>query len=358
MSSGKIHTVLGIESSCDETAIAVVVDGVTVRSSVVASQIDLHKIFGGVVPEVASRNHLKVISQLYRHALDEAQIAAEELDAIAVTQGPGLIGSLLVGATFAKALGLGLGIPVIPINHVHAHVHGALLSVPHISVADIFPCLALVISGGHTHIYRLDSPTSFKLLAYSLDDACGESFDKVAKLLGLPYPGGPQIETLALRGIPGAVKAPKMIEAKKRTHLSYSGLKTFVYTWLQQQKQHLTEQAKSDLALAFQEEALGQICRKTAEAYSLNRDVKTVLVAGGVAANQRFRTLMAAALDETNTLKIIFPDLKYCSDNAAMIATLGYYQAQATSGGNALTHLDLSWDAFPRYVFPEEGPVG
>lgn len=347
--------ILGIESSCDETAVAVLQDGHLVRSSVIASQVELHKKFGGVVPEVASRSHLEVISELYRACLSEAGLSGSELGAIAVTQGPGLIGSLLVGATFAKGLGLGLEIPVIPVNHVHAHVHGALLSHPTATDAPLFPSLSLVVSGGHTHIYRMNGPTHFELIAYSLDDACGESFDKVGKLLGLPYPGGPQIERLARGGKPGSIKMPKMIEAKRRLHLSYSGLKTFVYTWLQQQREPLTDQQKGDLAFAFQEEALGQICRKTGEALAANADVKSIIVAGGVAANVRFQELMHLEL-QTNgksPVQVLFPDLKYCSDNAAMIAALGYHMIQ-DQALQSHEYLDLSWDAFPRYNYPEK----
>ncbi|RZA16354.1 MAG: tRNA (adenosine(37)-N6)-threonylcarbamoyltransferase complex transferase subunit TsaD, partial [Proteobacteria bacterium] len=307
--------ILGIETSCDETAAAIVDDGRVVRSSIILSQIDIHQKFGGVVPEVAARAHLKVIDAIVEEALEKAGCSLADVDAIAVTQGPGLIGALLVGIAYAKGLALASGIPLVPVNHVEAHVHGALLGLTE-KTQELFPCLALVVSGGHSNIYYMNSPTEFELMAYSIDDACGESFDKVAKLFGLGYPGGPAIERLARDGDPSKIPMPKMMEQKDKLQFSYSGLKTFMVNMNHRQK--ISGQALNDAAAAFQEEALGQLVRKL-ETVSKMRKARCLLVAGGVAANQRFRALVHERL----AIPAYFPQLSYCSDNAAMIAALG-----------------------------------
>lgn len=333
--------ILGIETSCDETAAAVVEDGRVVKSSIVLSQIEIHQKFGGVVPEVAARAHLQVIDAIVDEALAKAGVSLREIDAIAVTQGPGLIGALLVGIAYAKGLALASGIPLVPVNHVEAHVHGALLGLKE-STEELFPCLALVVSGGHSNIYFMQSPTEFELMAYSIDDACGESFDKVAKLFGLGYPGGPVIERLARDGNPRAIPMPKMMEQKDKLLFSYSGLKTFMVNL--KQKQDISGQALNDAAAAFQEEALGQLVRKLESAARL-RSARCILVAGGVAANQRFRSLVAEKLP----IPAYFPQLSYCSDNAAMIAALGFHHFQSSRDGAEFHKLD--WDAFSRYNF-------
>ena len=191
--------VLGIESSCDETAVAIVKDGNNVLSSVISSQVAKHAPYGGVIPEIAAREHLNAIGPLFNQAIKEADIDPSQIDLIATTQGPGLVGALLVGSTFAKGLGVSLGVPVLPVDHVHAHVHGALLGLPESvgSASDLFPALSLVVSGGHTNLYWMESPVQFRLLAATVDDACGECFDKVARMWNLPYPGGPVIEKMA-----------------------------------------------------------------------------------------------------------------------------------------------------------------
>lgn len=333
--------ILGIETSCDETAAAIVEDGRVVRSSIVLSQIAIHARFGGVVPEVAARAHLQAIDTIVDEALNKAGCRLADVDAIAVTQGPGLIGALLVGIAYAKGLALASGIPLVPVNHVEAHVHGALLGLKE-KTEELFPSLALVVSGGHSNIYYMKSPTEFELMAYSIDDACGESFDKVAKLFGLGYPGGPVIERLARDGDPKAIPMPKMMEQKDKLQFSYSGLKTFMVNL--NHKQKISGQALNDAAAAFQEEALGQLVRKL-ETVSKLRPAKCLLVAGGVAANQRFRALVSERL----AIPAHFPQLSYCSDNAAMIAALGYHhfvKAQAPSDFHK-----LDWDAFSRYQF-------
>ncbi|MBC7659624.1 MAG: tRNA (adenosine(37)-N6)-threonylcarbamoyltransferase complex transferase subunit TsaD [Chitinophagaceae bacterium] len=334
--------ILGIETSCDETAAAVVENGRTVHSSIVASQIAIHQKFGGVVPEVAARAHLQVIDAIVDEALAKAGVSLSAIDGIAITQGPGLIGALLVGIAYAKGLALASGIPLIPVNHVEAHVHGALLGLTQ-TTEELFPCLALVVSGGHSNIYFMKSPTEFELMAYSIDDACGESFDKVAKLFGLGYPGGPVLERLAREGDPKAIPMPRMMEQKDKLQFSYSGLKTFMVNL--KNKQQLSEQDVKNAAAGFQEEALGQLVRKLETAHHL-RSAQCLLVAGGVAANQRFRAMVKERLPR---LPAYFPQLDYCSDNAAMIAALGYQHFAKDPKDPAFHRLD--WDAFSRYQF-------
>ena len=330
--------ILGIESSCDETAIAVVKNGKQVLSSQIASQTLLHEQWGGVIPEIAAREHLAALKFMYEEALRESSTDIKSIDAIAVTQGPGLVGCLLVGVSFAKGLALAVRKPLIPINHVHAHVHGALLGVDQ-SNEELFPTLALVVSGGHTNLYYLNSPLEFELLAHTMDDACGESFDKVGKMLGLPYPGGPHVEALARKGLASKVNLPTMMERKSQMAFSYSGLKTAVSLAIKHPKANVQPE---DIAAAFQEEALGQLIRKLIEAIRLKPKAKSILIAGGVAANQRFRELMALKIK----LPSLFPPLQYCSDNGAMIAAMGYYEATAKPPSS-----ELNWDVYSRYPF-------
>jgi N6-L-threonylcarbamoyladenine synthase len=343
--------ILGIESSCDETAVAVVKDGREVVASRIWSQTAAHAPFGGGVPEVASREHLRIIDPLCRGVLAEAKIDLNDIDAVAVTQGPGLIGALLVGVAYAKGLALALKKPLVPVDHVHAHIHGALLGVG-APPDEVYPTLALVVSGGHTNLYYMPGPTSFQLLGSSIDDACGECFDKVAKLLGLGYPGGPVVEKLARQGNPDAVAMPRMITEKGRLEFSYSGLKTFMANTIHNAKEPLTEQRIADLCASFQAAALGQIVRKIKEALAVSPSPpKTILIAGGVAANQRFREMMAAEV----AVPAKFPPLAFCSDNAAMIAAFGYhlFVAGLARGETFRAH---AWDAYSRYDFGATAP--
>ena len=332
--------ILALESSCDETAAAIVASGNHVMSSQVYSQIETHKVFGGVVPEVAAREHLKVIDGIVKATLQEAEMSLADIDAIAVTQGPGLVGALLVAISYAKGLA-SAGKPLIPVNHVHAHVHGALLGLP--EEFNHYPALALVVSGGHTNLYRMASATSFELVAHSIDDACGESFDKVAKLLGLGYPGGPKVEELATSGDPSRYVMPVMMAEKARLEFSYSGLKTHIVNLLRQSTEQLNQQAKADICAAFQEAALDQLVRKMKFACE-QQAPRAIVIAGGVAANQRFRSLLTAA----TPTPCYFPKLAYCSDNAAMIAALAYYQYQESPC--QYQQEQHSWDAFSRYA--------
>ncbi len=336
--------VLGIESSCDETALAVVEDGHKVLVSLVASQVAQHLPFGGVVPEVAAREHLKMLSPM----LEELKVklgwnSLAKIDAISVTQGPGLIGALLVGVAFAKGLSASLKKPLVPVNHVHAHIHGALLGVAQEQRTQ-YPVLALVVSGGHTNLYRMTSPLDFQLVASSIDDACGECFDKVAKIFGLSYPGGPEIERLAKTGHSKKVVMPRMVDEKSRLEFSYSGLKTFMANLYHREDKPISAERMGDIASAFQEEALGQIARKLRRAFEIFPDTKAVLIAGGVAANSRFRSM----LQEVLPCPALFPPLDYCSDNAAMIAALGYHTLQSPQFS-----LNQDWDAYSRYDFDQ-----
>lgn len=337
--------ILGIESSCDETAASVVEDGMRVLSSKIASQIEVHAVFGGVVPEVASRQHLAVIDQIVRDALSEANVTIADVDAIAVTRGPGLIGALLVGVSFAKGLAIASGKPLIPIDHVHAHIHGGLIGLDR-KAEDFFPCLALVVSGGHTNLYTMNDWTSFRLIGNSIDDACGECFDKVAKMLGLPYPGGPKIEALAKTGDRSKFPMPVMVAEKGRLVFSYSGLKTHMVNLINTHKNKMTPETMADLAASFQHAALDQIVRKLGEAIESGPGYKSLLVAGGVAASQAFKRMVA----ENLSVPAYFPDPRYCSDNAAMIAAYGYHLMQAEKSGSR-RFFEHSWDAYSRYDF-------
>lgn len=332
--------ILAIESSCDETAASVVESGNRVLSSVVASQIEVHKKFGGVVPEIAAREHLRLIDPIVREALKQAELDLRQIDAIAVTQGPGLIGALLVGISYAKGLASAKNLPLIPVNHVLSHVHGAALGID-APWSELLDCLALVVSGGHTNLYHMSSPTDFKLVANSIDDACGECFDKVAKVLGLAYPGGPQIEKKALSGDKKKYPMPKMVEENARLSFSYSGLKTHMINLKRKLSQPLDEQEISDLSACFQEEALEHLVRKLKQAIKLHKP-RSLMIAGGVAANQRFRELVNAEIQ----VKAYFPALKYCSDNAAMIGALAFHLYQSRPKEQFFAY---DWDAFSRY---------
>lgn len=340
--------ILGIESSCDDTGVALVEDGRRVLASCVSNQTSIHAAFGGVVPEIAAREHLSNIYPLYEQALKLSGLRPEQIDAVAVTQGPGLIGALLVGISYAKGLASSLEIPLIPVDHVHAHIHGALLGLPsEVALQDLFPGLALVVSGGHTHLYLMRSPTEFTLVASSVDDACGECFDKVAKVLGLPYPGGPAIEALARGGNAQRFPMPRMLANRKHLAFSYSGLKTHMASTIRSLGE-VTDQDKADLCAAFQEEAFGQIVRKVKLASAqISVPLKSLLVAGGVAANKRFREILAAEL----RFKAYFPQLQYCADNGAMIAAYAWHRYQQAN--DKALFGEQSWDAYSSYRYAE-----
>lgn len=316
--------VLGIESTCDETACAVVRDGKEILSNIISSQIDLHREYGGVVPELACRRHIDVIIPVLDEALRKAHISLNQIDLIAVAHGPGLIGALLIGLNSAKTLSLALNKPFIGINHIEAHLYAALMSY-HKPV--LFPCLGVVVSGGHTSLVLMKDIGTYELIGQTVDDAIGEAFDKVAKMLELPYPGGPQIEALAKEGDPKrfAFKAGNV--KGQPLHFSFSGLKTAVLYALKGQNNEqaniytLSDQLKKDLAASFQHAALSDVVHKTLLAATIY-GCTTIIFGGGVTNNRRLRELFS----ETNSnLNYIWPDHALTMDNAAMIAGLGYH---------------------------------
>jgi N6-L-threonylcarbamoyladenine synthase len=317
--------VLGIESSCDETAAAVVRDGREIVSSVIASQIDLHKKFGGVVPELASREHLSKIEPIVLDALKEAGVSFRDLDAIAVTQGPGLIGSLLVGVCYAKALAFGLDIPLIGVNHIEGHVYSVVFENPAIE----YPALALIVSGGHTNLFFIPEEGQYKVVSRTRDDAAGEAFDKVAKMLGLGYPGGPIIERLAKEGNEDAVRFSRAKISDGRPDFSFSGLKTAVSRHIAENSITPCGPGKSpgpeikDLAASFQKAVVTSLVG-TMEKLTSEFNPKTLIVAGGVACNLALRGAAEAAGEKLG-LPVYFPSQHLSTDNAAMIAAAGSF---------------------------------
>jgi len=336
--------ILGIESSCDETAASIVEDGREIRSSVVASQLQTHAKYGGVVPELASREHLRAIVPVVRQALEFAGTRLDQLSAIAVTAGPGLVGSLLVGVTYAKALCFARNVPLIAVNHVEGHIHSVLLDNPELQ----FPALALVVSGGHTHLFEVREMGDYRLLGKTRDDAAGEAYDKVAKLLGYGYPGGPVIDRLAAYGNPRAVKFTLAKMKGNELDFSFSGLKTAVLRWTEQhdiseeiarRKQlvnpvfedwiAVTPQQTLDLLASFQFTVIEELLRR-AILSAEQLGAESVIVAGGVACNQGLRTQAARA----SALNFFFPSPGLSTDNAAMIAAAAFpkFQRQEFSG--------------------------
>lgn len=316
--------ILGIESSCDETAAAVVRNGREILSSVIASQIEMHKPWGGVVPELASREHLEKIEPIVAEALTRADVPLSSIDAIAVTNGPGLIGSLLVGVCYAKALAYALGVPIIGVNHIEGHVYSVAFENPPVE----YPALALIVSGGHTNIFHVPQEGSYKVVSRTRDDAAGEAFDKVSKMLGLGYPGGPIIENLAKDGDMSKIKFTKAKISDGRPDLSFSGLKTAVARHLQENQ--ITPsingseptQAINDLAASFQASVIEALVG-TLEKLAIQLQPKTLIVAGGVACNLALRTAAESAGQKLN-LPVYFPSKHLSTDNAAMIAAAGY----------------------------------
>ncbi|MBP8130166.1 MAG: tRNA (adenosine(37)-N6)-threonylcarbamoyltransferase complex transferase subunit TsaD [Candidatus Hydrogenedentes bacterium] len=313
--------ILGIETSCDETGVAVVADGRRVLINEVASQVDLHRAFGGVVPEIASREHTRVISQLVRRAL---HAASGGIDAIAATHGPGLMGSLLVGVCFGKALAYARKMPFVPVHHIEGHIFSAFLSDP----APQFPFLALVVSGGHTQIIDCPRPHAYRILGTTRDDAVGECFDKVARLLGLPYPGGPSIQKAAENGNSETVVFPRAMRDAEHLDFSYSGLKTAVLYELRGGKGH----SVADLAASFQDAAVDILLIKTKQALQITGATQLVL-AGGVAANRLLRHRLQAELDA----RVFLPPFEYCIDNGAMIAAAGASRLEHGLAGDLRT---------------------
>jgi N6-L-threonylcarbamoyladenine synthase len=328
--------VLGIESSCDETAAAVVDENQQVLSSVVASQVEAHAEFGGVVPDLAARMHTEAIAWVVTKAMDDAKIDLEQLSAIAVTQMPGLIGSLLVGVSFAEGLSLARNLPIFGIDHIEGHIWSGFMEDPSLE----YPLLAMVVSGGHTAIYRCDGLGQIRMISRTVDDAAGEAFDKVAALLELSYPGGPSIQKAAETGNRRAFNFPRGQVKKKPLHFSFSGLKTSVLYTLKGQNAKRADANKElsvpDVAASFQEAVVSALVKrafKALEAEDLNR----LVICGGVAANTRLRERIKEEAKRRKT-HVVIPPLKLCTDNAMMIAGLGaaYLKAGRTSDGVGL----------------------
>jgi N6-L-threonylcarbamoyladenine synthase len=313
-----VTRVLGIETSCDETAAAVVDDGRVVRSSVVASQADLHARFGGVVPEVASRAHVELIDDVIEEALVEAGVALHELDAVAAVHGPGLAGALLVGVSAAKAIALATGRPYVGVHHHEAHVYAALLEEPGLEP----PFVTLVVSGGHTLLIAMDDHGAYRVLGQTVDDAAGEAFDKVARFLGLGYPGGPAIDRVAIEGDPKAIPFPRPM-LDDGYDFSFSGLKTAVVHYVRKHP----EVATADVAASFQAAVVDVLAEKL-EAAARDNGMRTVVLGGGVAANSalRNRMLEAAAVGD---LEVVLPSRDLCTDNAAMVAAVAAFRLAA-----------------------------
>ncbi len=346
--------ILGIETSCDETAAAVVANGRTVKSSVIASQTKLHEKYGGVVPEIASRAHIEKIYPVITEAIEQADISKDGIDAIAVANQPGLTVALMVGVTAAKTLALAWDKPLIAINHLHAHLQSAMLATQNLQLptplevptkslsarqGDLLltgPAVALIVSGGHTCLYDCQSPLKLKLLGSTIDDAAGEAFDKVAAILKLPYPGGPAIEETAKKGNPNAIKFPRSMLGPDSLDFSFSGIKTAVLYYCRGQDMKgedkvdsMSGQQIADIAASFQAAVIDVLVKKTKLAAE-RIGAKTVLLGGGVAANNQLRTALQQMCDSTAPpKKLLIAPKQYCTDNAVMVASLAYYKFKA-----------------------------
>jgi len=328
----KSVNILGIETSCDETAAAVVADGRIVKSSVIASQTKLHEKYGGVVPEIASRAHIEKIYPVIVEAMARAKTSKDDIDAVAVANQPGLTIALVVGVTAAKTLAFAWDKPLIAINHLHAHMQSAMLKEEDLQL----PAVALIVSGGHTCLYDCQSPLELKLLGSTIDDAAGEAFDKVANILKLPYPGGPSIEEAAKNGNPNAIKFPRSMLGRESLDFSFSGIKTAVLYYCRGQDMKgedkidsMSQQEIADIAASFQAAVIDVLIKKTQRAVE-KIGAKTVLLGGGVAANNKLRTVLQQMCDSAvPPKKLLIAPKQYCTDNAVMVASLAYHKFKA-----------------------------
>ena len=316
----KKEIILAVETSCDETAAALLADGTDLLANVISSQIPVHRQFGGVVPEIASRHHLEQVNRVIDLALQEANAGWSDLSAVAVTYGPGLVGALLVGVSTAKALAYSLKLPLVGVNHIEGHVYANWLVHREIE----FPLVCLVVSGGHTAIVRMDGHGDYTLLGQTQDDAAGEAYDKAARAMGLGYPGGPFLDALAREGNPTSITMPRAWLGGDSFNFSFSGVKTAVLNYQNRAAQKGEEVNKADLAAAFQASVVDVLVEKTVRA-ALKNKLKTVLLAGGVAANSLLRDSLRQRCAEEG-LALYYPPLEYCTDNAAMIACAGHYR--------------------------------
>jgi len=333
------NLILAIESSCDETSAAVVKNGRQVLSNVISSQIDIHKKFGGVVPEVASRNHVLNISSVVGEAMETAGVSYEDLNAVAVTYGPGLVGALLVGVSYAKSVSSAKNIPLIAVNHIHGHIAANYITHPELEP----PFVCLVASGGHSHILWVKDYTEFEILGRTRDDAAGEAFDKIARVIGLGYPGGPKIEALAKEGDEEAIAFPQVEFADNPYDFSFSGVKTSVINYLHTKEQKGEAVKAADIAASFQKAVVEALTRHTLRA-ALDKGAKKIVLAGGVSANGALRRSFQAAAD-AHSLRLFYPQPILCTDNAAMIGCAGFYKYKindfADSTLNAVPNLKL-----------------
>jgi N6-L-threonylcarbamoyladenine synthase len=331
---------LAIESSCDETSAAVLRGGRTLLSNIIATQIPVHQKFGGVVPEIASRKHIVNVMPVIDEALRQAKVALNDIDQIAVTYGPGLVGALLVGVSAAKSLAFSLGVPLIGVNHLEGHIFANFLSAPNLEP----PFMALVVSGGHTSLVQVKGYNHFVLMGQTRDDAAGEAFDKVARVMGLPYPGGPQIDRLAKDGNPAAIDFPKALQDKGNYEFSFSGLKSAVLNYLNSMKLKQQPVNKADVAASFQRAVIEVLVAKALEAMHAT-GMRTLVLAGGVAANSALEGRLREAA-QAQGIRFYYPSTVLCTDNAAMIACRGYYQSLAGRFSNlylnAVPGLDLT----------------
>lgn len=310
--------VLGIETSCDETAAAVVAGGRRILSNIVASQVNMHRRYGGVVPEIASREHVAAILPVIDSALGEAQVHLSDITAIAVAYGPGLVGSLLVGVSAAKALAFASGLPLIGVNHIEGHIYANFLA--HADVKP--PLVCLTVSGGHTDLLYIPEVGTYQMLGCTRDDAAGEAFDKVGRVMGLPYPAGPAIDRLAVAGNPQAVALPRALS--EGLDFSFSGLKTAGINYLHNAKQKGEQVNQADFAASLQEAIVDVLVDKTMQA-AKHLGVNQVIMSGGVAANTRLRWRMEQATNAAG-MSLFYPPIELCTDNAAMIASAGYFR--------------------------------
>lgn len=336
--------ILAIETSCDETSAAVVADGSEILSNIISSQVDVHQKFGGVVPEVASRKHLELINQVIAEALCAAGMGFQDLDAVAVTYGPGLVGALLVGVSAAKAIAFGLDLPLVGVNHLEGHIYANFLMEPGLG----FPLLCLVVSGGHTDLVLIEKHGSFRVIGKTRDDAAGEAFDKAARALGLGYPGGPLIDRISREGDPEAVGLPRAYLEEGSFDFSFSGLKSAVINYLRRAGQRGEEVNIADMAAGFQKAIVDVLVDKTLDA-ARHTGVSTILLAGGVAANARLREDLAERAGK-ELRRVIIPPPVLCTDNAAMIACAAYFRylrgAFAPLTLNAVPDLKLGEDRY------------
>ncbi|ADL52685.1 tRNA (adenosine(37)-N6)-threonylcarbamoyltransferase complex transferase subunit TsaD [Clostridium cellulovorans] len=312
--------ILAIESSCDETSAAVVVNGREVLSNIIASQIDIHTKFGGVVPEVASRKHIEVIVPVVEEALNEANLTLEDIDAVAVTYGPGLVGALLVGVQYAKALAYAIDVPLIGVNHIEGHISANFIDHKELEP----PFITLVVSGGHTYIVYMEDFGKFEILGQTRDDAAGEAFDKVARSIGLGYPGGPKIDKVSKNGNDDAIKFPKANFHDNSIDFSFSGVKSAVLNYINNANMKNEEIIVEDVAASFQKAVVEVLVENVLKACK-KKKVDKIAIAGGVASNSCLRATMEKECGKRG-IKVLFPSLKLCTDNAAMIGSAAYFE--------------------------------